>query len=174
MSESFQLAEPDHFTAGAVGQPGQRVFYLQARERRSLITLKCEKEQVSALAEYLSGLIEKLPKGAVEGEAGKGDLLQPMDAAWAVGSIGVGYDEAIGRIVVVANEQVEEEEEGGPPAPEPASARFAITKAQAVAFVERARALVKAGRATCSMCGEPKDPAGHVCPRSNGHAVTKA
>src|SRR4029077_1318982 len=90
VSESFQLAEPDHFTAGAVGQPGQRVFYLQARERRSLITLKCEKEQVSALAEYLSGLIEKLPKGAVEGEAGKGDLLQPMDAAWAVGSIGVG------------------------------------------------------------------------------------
>jgi hypothetical protein len=23
------------------------------------------------------------------------------------------------------------------------------------------------------MCGEPKDPAGHVCPRSHGHAVTK-
>ena len=173
MSESFQLGEPDHFTAGAVGQPGQRVFYLQARERRSLITLKCEKEQVAALAEYLAGLIVKLPKGAVEGEAGKGDLLQPVDAAWAVGSIGVGYDEAIGRIVVVANEQVEEEEEGGPPAPEPASARFAITKAQAVAFVERARALVKAGRASCSMCGEPKDPAGHVCPRANGHVVRK-
>ena len=173
MSESFQLVEPDHFTAGAVGVPGQRVFYLQSRERRALVTLKCEKEQIGALAEYLAGMIAKLPKGAVEGEAGKAALLEPVDPAWAVGSIGVGYDESSGRIVVVANEQVEEEEEGGPSAPEPASARFAITRAQATAFVERARALVKAGRATCSMCGEPKDPTGHICPRANGHVVRK-
>jgi len=173
VSDSFQLGDPDHFTAGAVGRPGARVFYLQARERRSLVTLKCEKEQVSALAEYLSGLIAKLPKGAIEGEAGKDALLEPIEPAWAVGSIGVGYDEALGRIVVVANEQVEEEEEGGTPAPEPATARIAITRAQATAFVERARSLVKAGRATCSMCGEPKDPAGHVCPRANGHVVHK-
>jgi uncharacterized repeat protein (TIGR03847 family) len=174
VSDSFQLGAADHFTAGTVGVPGQRVFYLQARERRRLVTLKCEKEQVAALAEYLAGLIEKLPKGAVEGEAAKGAaLLEPIEPAWAVGSIGVGYDEASRRIVVLANEQVEEEEEGAPAAPEPATARFAITKAQASAFVERARTLVKAGRATCSMCGEPKDPAGHVCPRANGHVVHK-
>jgi Protein of unknown function (DUF3090) len=43
-----------------------------------------------------------------------------------------------------------------------------------VAFVERARALQRAGRPTCPMCGEPKDPGGHVCPRSNGHVVAKA
>ena len=174
MSESFQLATPDHFTTGAVGVPGQRVFYLQARERRALVTLKCEKEQVNALGEYLAGLLEKLPKGAVEGERVQhGGLLEPVDPAWSVGSIGVGYDESSGRIVVVANEQVEEEEEGAAPAAEPATARFAITRMQATAFVERARALMKAGRATCSMCGEPKDPAGHVCPRANGHVVRK-
>jgi uncharacterized repeat protein (TIGR03847 family) len=173
VSQSFQLTEPDHFTAGTVGVPGQRTFYLQARERRLLVTLKCEKEQVSALGEYLAGLIAKLPQGAVEGTAGKDALVEPAEPAWAVGSVGVGYDEASGRIVVVANEQVEEEEEGATPAAEPASARFAITKAQAAAFVERARSLMKAGRATCSMCGEPKDPAGHVCPRANGHVVRK-
>ena len=43
MSVSFQLDGPDHFTAGAVGPPGQRVFYLQAREADTLVTLKCEK-----------------------------------------------------------------------------------------------------------------------------------
>ena len=173
MSESFQLDSPDHFTAGAVGVPGQRVFYLQGREGGALVTLKCEKGQVSALGEYLAGLLDKLPAGAAQGESGKGDLLEPLEAAWPVASIGVGYDEGRGRIVVVANEQVEEEEEGATPAAEPASARFAITRAQATAFVERARALVKAGRATCPMCGEPKDPAGHVCPRANGHVVHK-
>ena len=44
MSESFDFETPDHFTAGAVGPPGQRVFYLQARQARQLVSLKCEKE----------------------------------------------------------------------------------------------------------------------------------
>ncbi|RPH85352.1 MAG: DUF3090 family protein, partial [Candidatus Rokuibacteriota bacterium] len=39
MSASFQLEAPDHFTAGAVGSPGQRVFYLQAREADTMVTL---------------------------------------------------------------------------------------------------------------------------------------
>jgi uncharacterized repeat protein (TIGR03847 family) len=170
MSESFQLGSPDHFTAGAVGVPGQRVFYLQAREDRAIVTLKCEKEQIAALSEYLAGLLAKLSDKPTTPDRAGGALIEPLEAAWPVASIGVGYDSGTDRIVVVANEQVEEEEEeGGTPAAEPASARFAITRAQAAAFVERARALVKAGRATCSMCGEPKDPAGHVCPRANGH-----
>jgi len=173
MSESFQLDRPDHFTAGAVGVPGQRVFYLQGREDRAVVTLKCEKEQVSALSDYLAGLLAKLPAAAGGEAAAAGALLEPVEPAWAVASLGVGYDEASGRIVVVANEAVEEEEEGATPAAEPASARFAISRGQASAFVERARALVKAGRATCPMCGEPKDPAGHVCPRANGHVVHK-
>ena len=177
MSESFQLDRPEHFTAGAVGAPGQRVFYLQAREGAALVTLKCEKEQVSALGEYLAGLLVKLSAGAEPAARQKSpDLLEPLEPAWPVASLGVGYDEDDDRIVVVANEQVEEDEaeRAGSPAAGPASARFAITRAQAAAFVERARALVRAGRATCPMCGEPKDPAGHVCPRANGHMVTKA
>jgi len=180
VSESFQLDGPDHFTAGAVGPPGQRVFYLQAREAGTLVTLKCEKEQVAALGEYLGGLLARLA-GGVEGAGERRELLQPVEAAWPVGSIGVGYDGDHDRIVVVANERIEDAEEDDAEAPsraepavEPASARFAITRAQAAAFVERARRLLKAGRPTCPMCGEPRDPAGHACPRSNGHMVHKA
>ena len=184
MSPSFHLDAPDHFTAGAVGAPGQRVFYLQAREAGRLVTLKCEKEQVAALGEYLGGLLARLA-GAAEPAGEKGDLLQPLEAAWAVGSLGVGYDGDRDRVVVIANERVEEDEEeedeaegveksAAAPAAEAASARFTITRAQAAAFVERARGLLKAGRPTCPMCGEPKDPTGHACPRSNGHIVPKA
>ena len=32
----------EHFTAGAVGPPGQRVFYLQAGAAGELVTLRCE------------------------------------------------------------------------------------------------------------------------------------
>ena len=52
-----------------------------------------------------------------------------------------------------------------------AAARFHITPVQAATFVARARALVSAGRPICPMCSQPKDPAGHACPRSNGHVV---
>jgi uncharacterized repeat protein (TIGR03847 family) len=175
----YDVINTDHFTAGAIGPPGQRVFYLQAREDEVLVTLKCEKEQVAALGEYLGGLLARLP-GKAPAAGDRPDLLQPVEPAWPVGSLGVGYDGDRDRILVVANERVEEDEddEEAPesedkPEPETASARFAITRAQAATFVELARKLLSAGRPTCPMCGEPKDPAGHACPRSNGHVVPK-
>src|SRR2546426_6172733 len=78
MSASFEFLSPDHFTAGAVGQPGQRVFYVQSREKGQVVTLKSEKEQVRALAEYLGSLLARLPGGgaAVPAEL---SLLEPIE-----------------------------------------------------------------------------------------------
>ena len=167
MSASFELESPDLFTVGTVGPPGQRVFYLQAREGRTLITLKSEKEQVRALGEYLSTLLERVPSSG-EPTPTNVALIEPVDEAWAVGTIGVGYDEASRRVIVVLTGVVEEEGDEAP------SARFAVTRAQAVAFVERAQQLVRAGRPICPMCANAIDPGGHACPRSNGHVVSKA
>jgi uncharacterized repeat protein (TIGR03847 family) len=167
MSESFDLDQPDHFTAGAVGPPGQRVFYLQAREGRTLVTLKSEKEQVRALGEYLSTLLERVPD-AGDPRPTSLALHEPVQEAWAVGTIGVGYDETIRRVVVVLTGVVEEEGDEAP------SARFALTRAQAAAFVDRAQELMRGGRPICPMCSGAIDPDGHACPRSNGHVVPKS
>jgi uncharacterized repeat protein (TIGR03847 family) len=192
---SFDFAKPDLFTAGAIGPPGQRVFYLQAREGDALVTLKCEKEQVRALAEYLGQLLEQL--GPVPAAAGDLALVEPISAAWIVGSIAVAYDEGTDRVVLVIEEieEAEAEDEGGegepepaaPAAPEPegeegeeaasgegaegASGRVRLTRVQTAAFIERARALVRAGRPTCRLCGRPINPGGHRCARTNGHRV---
>ena len=169
---SFEVDSPDHFTAGAVGPPGQRVFYLQSRDAGRLITLKVEKEHVRALAEYLGGLLARV-KGAPGAARGAAELIEPLEVAWDVGSLAVGYDEGHDRVAVEASELIEAEEaeeEGSPgPEPEPAMARFRITRAQAAAFVERANELMKGGRPTCPVCSRPMDPEGHVCPRANGH-----
>jgi uncharacterized repeat protein (TIGR03847 family) len=181
MSESFDLDAPDHFTTGAVGVPGQRVFYIQGRQEGRVVTLKAEKEQVRALGEYLTDLLAKLPE-AGEPVPKSVELLPPVDPAWAVGSIGLGWDDERQRVIVIVHEAVEgeDEEEGeGEDEPEPevaeagdkASARFVVTRAQAAAFAERAESLMKSGRPICPMCSQPKDLAGHVCPRSNGHVV---
>lgn len=167
MSASFDFESPDHFTTGAIGPPGRRVFYLQARQARRIVTLKVEKGQVSALAEYLAGLLARMKDrdtSAPEDLA----LLEPVEAAWIVGAIGVGYDEAKDRIVVEAAEASEEEGE------EAAAARFRITRAQAAGFVERAQELMRASRPPCPICTLPMDPSGHVCPRQNGHAIHRA
>src|SRR6266545_639970 len=195
MTESFELDAPDHFTAGAIGPPGERVFYLQARQAGALVTLKCEKEHVRALGRYFGSTLSKLPltppsprRGEGEeaptperGEGEKeGDLIDFAEPAWIVAAIGAGWDEERDRFVVEMKELLEEEEEaeeeqqvpeGQVPELEiePAAARVWITRAQAAAFVERAEALMKAGRPICSMCSQPKDPTGHICPRSNGH-----
>lgn len=161
MTPSFDFDHPDHFTAGATGQPGQRIFYLQAREDELVVTLKSEKEQVRALGDYLSGLLEKLPEGGSIGT--EAPLLEPVEPAWAIASIGVGYDETRDRIVVVAKQVIEEE------GAEPAAARFAISRAQAAGLVEKARALMQASRPICPLCSLAIDPGGHVCPRTNGH-----
>jgi uncharacterized repeat protein (TIGR03847 family) len=165
MNPSFDLEAPDHFSVGTVGAAGQRTFYLQGREPGTLVTLKCEKEQVGALADYLTGLLARLqPAGpAVSAEPG---LLEPIEAAWSVGAIGVGYDQAHDRILVEAKELLEEGSEA-----EPAAARFRITRGQAAAFVAQAQALMRAGRPLCPVCNLPMDPGGHLCPRSNGHVV---
>jgi len=165
VSASFDLETPDHFTVGSVGPPGQRAFYLQAREAGTVVTLKAEKEQIRALGVFLGKLLDKL--AAVGGKVAAGPaLLEPVLPAWAVASLELGYDEARDRVVIVAAELREEEEEET----EAATARFLVTREQAAAFVERARELMKAGRPVCPMCSEPMDPGGHVCPRANGHA----
>lgn len=180
MSDSFDLDAPDHFTAGTMGLPGQRAFYLQARQADTLVTLKSEKEHVRVLGEYLAEILAKLPPISEEDLPGDLALLEPINPVWAAGSLGVGYDEEDDRVMVVAEELVEEEEEGGAEqekveqqeaGEERATARFRITRGQAAAFVECARALVKAGRPLCKLCGQTINPAGHICARSNGHGA---
>jgi uncharacterized repeat protein (TIGR03847 family) len=172
MSTSFDFDEPDHFTTGAVGEPGHRVFYLQAAQQGSVATLRLEKQQVVVLAEYLAGLLE-LPEA--EGAEPQVALIEPVLAEWVVGSLAVAYEESDGRVLLVAEElvvQPDDDADDHDPtesveAIEPANARFHLTRDQAVAFIRRTTELVASGRPACPLCGRPIDPEGHACPKLN-------
>ena len=47
--------------------------------------------------------------------------------------------------------------------------RVRLTPEATRAFIDRARRVVAAGRPPCPLCGQPLDPAGHLCPRHNGY-----
>jgi uncharacterized repeat protein (TIGR03847 family) len=169
MSTSFDLPSPDVFTAGTVGPPGQRVFYLQVRDDELIVTLRCEKQQVAALAEYFDGLLDDLEPAPYGVAGGDLSLAEPAIDIWTVGAIGVAYDEPSDRIVVVLEELTDadpdldddEDDDSG------ASVKVRLTRAQVSAFVRHSRELVSSGRPPCRFCGLPIDPDGHPCPRMN-------
>lgn len=174
LNPSFELPRPERFTAGTIGEPGRRVFFLQALADGRLVTLKVEKQQVGALAEHLAALLADLPlPGPDEIGAADVDFVEPpaAESEWAVGRMGVAWDEGDDRLVLQCEElqvsdEAGEEDDADPDEP-PATARFRLTRAQVAAFVEVARSLVAAGRPLCYLCGGPMDPSGHDCPRLN-------
>ncbi len=159
MSE-LDLGDVERFTVGTLGSVGRRIFLLQCRSDATVLTLKVEKQQVAVLAEYLGRLLRELPRpGHPPDDL---DLQEPVDPHWVVGTLGVNYDDALDRIVLVAEEATGDDEDGD-------MARFTITREQAAAFAVRATSLVESGRPPCPLCGGPIDPSGHLCPRTNGH-----
>jgi uncharacterized repeat protein (TIGR03847 family) len=181
---------PDRFVAGTVGQPGERTFFLQAREGNRITSVVCEKQQVSVLAEHLDRVLDEVQRRS----AGRVDVppasstardTDPLDAPineeFRVGTMTIAWDPSIDRIVIelFSNVDVEEEEQAeetsSSTAEEPdeieADEVFVvkITASYARDFVARAQALVAAGRPSCPFCLQPIDPQGHVCPRANGY-----
>jgi uncharacterized repeat protein (TIGR03847 family) len=162
---------PDRFVAGTVGQPGERTFFLQAREGNRLTSVVCEKQQLSVLAEHLDRVLDEVQRRS----AGQVDVppasstardTEPLDAPineeFRVGTMTIAWDPSIDRIVIelFSNVDVDDEEPAGATS---GSASYARD------FVARAQALVAAGRPSCPFCLQPLDPQGHICPRANGY-----
>lgn len=171
-SAEFNLNPVSHITAGAIGEPGMRVFYLQARQDEQIVTLIVEKEQVQSLAigveQFLKDLHERLPD-LEEADSDfleeQMDLERPIDPAFRVGQIGLGYDEEQDRLVLVAREIIAEDDD-----PEQAGiARLWCSRSQIRAMCQWGLELAGRGRKICGNCGQPIDPEGHFCPKSNGN-----
>ena len=181
---------PDRFVAGTVGQPGERTFFLQAREGNRMTSVICEKQQVSVLAEHLDRVLDEVQRrsaGQVDVPPASstardtGPLDAPINEEFRVGTMTIAWDPSIDRIVIelFSNVDVDEEERpeetSSPAAEEPdeieADEVFVvkITASYARDFVARAQALVAAGRPSCPFCLQPIDPQGHICPRANGY-----
>ena len=95
---------PDRFVAGTVGQPGQRTFFLQARQANRLVSVVCEKQQVEVLADHDDALLEKV-EVCCPGQGQRGPGLgcvagldeAEMDGLVAVGGVGVAAAEEMVR-----------------------------------------------------------------------------
>ncbi|MEH3078872.1 MAG: DUF3090 domain-containing protein [Quadrisphaera sp.] len=179
----FDFDPPERFVAGTTGPPGARTFFLQARSGTVLTSVALEKTQVSALAERVEELLDEVvrrsggaaPVPAVTPADARDDapLDTPIEEEFRVGTMTLAWD-GDRQLVVIECFEVGDDDEGGPAvgAEEEDTRsllRVSLTGASARAFCSRALAVVAAGRPPCPFCGDPLDPAGHVCPRANGY-----
>jgi uncharacterized repeat protein (TIGR03847 family) len=164
----FELDPVDRIAVAAVGQPGERQFFILATGSGRQLTLACEKSQVQALVVRLNQMMEAQGISPVEKWSEVGALV-PGEPEWQVGEMGLGYHEARRMFVLVASQgaaqETEKEEGRSDDAP---SVRFWLSHEQVGAFSKQAEAVLTAGRPLCPRCGLPMDPAGHPCPVSNG------
>jgi uncharacterized repeat protein (TIGR03847 family) len=172
---------PERFVAGTVGQPGERTFYLQATAHSRVTSVVLEKGQVSQLAERLDELLDEVSRrtgvasaARIGAEVDDGPLDLPLTEDFRVGPITLAWDHDGERVIIEAQEESEEPLEPlaeDVPDDGPSVLRVRITAEAARAFSRRAIQIVRAGRPPCELCGLPVDPAGHICPRQNGHRV---
>jgi uncharacterized repeat protein (TIGR03847 family) len=170
--DEIDLRPVTHITTDAIGQPGQRVFYLQGWQDQRTITLIVEKIQVQSLAvgieQFLAEIHEKfpqLPEASGDYAEEKMHIHPPVDPLFRVGEIGLGYENDSDLVVLVAREILDEGED----AEDANVVRFWCTRDQARAMARWGIEVVARGRPTCPQCGEPINPEGHFCPKKNGH-----
>lgn len=185
---------PDRFVAGTVGQPGERTFFLQAREGNRITSVVVEKQQVSVLAEHLERVLDEVLRRS----AGQADVPPPVSRAtdnspldapiteeFRVGTMTIAWDPSINKVVIELFSNVDPAEESSDDAAEPLGSEtpadgddeidadevivVKISPAYARDFIARAQALVAAGRPACPFCLQPIDADGHICPRANGY-----
>ncbi len=171
-SVEIDLNPVTHITTDAIGQPGKRVFYLQGWQKERTITLILEKFQIQTLAvgleQFLAEINEQNPnlsEASVEYEEETMHINPPVDPLFRIGEMGLVYEVDQDLIVLVAREAIAE----GQDAEEAGIVRFWCTRSQLRAMCRWGIEIAGRGRPICPQCGEPMDPAGHFCPKKNGH-----
>jgi uncharacterized repeat protein (TIGR03847 family) len=173
----IELDGVDALGAGAIGEPGQRVFYIQADKRGSRLTVLVEKEQVALLAQEAVAFLDRIADDHPEPPA-ESNLLHPSVAQvtepavplFRARMIGLGFEPDRGLVLIELRERSEDDEDDeitDDDEDDGYVARIFATRAQVRAMAARGSEAVAGGRPTCPLCEFPMDPAGHICPRWN-------
>jgi len=129
MADSIEFDDIDSLATGAVGEPGQREFYIQARTSSTQLTVLVEKEQIALLSTeavaFLDRIADDYPEDRGEVERAAAALQEPTVPLFRARLIGLGFDPERERVLIELRERSEDDEddlEGERPAGEGAAA----------------------------------------------------
>jgi uncharacterized repeat protein (TIGR03847 family) len=116
----IELETVDSLGAGAVGDPGEREFFLQARTESAQLTVLVEKEQVALLATeavaFLDRIAEDYPEESMElrePNVRQAGLREPTVPLFRARLIGLGFDPEREMVLIELRERSSEDEEEG-------------------------------------------------------------
>ncbi len=163
------FTNPERCVAGTIGQPGERAFFIQAREKGRVISVAIEKAQVQAIANRLDLIVAEVRKtnpliSVSALPADDAPLETPVDEEFQVGAISLAWNDLEQLLTFELYELEDDEQEA-----EGQVLEINFSLGMAVAFAQRSKAVVNAGRLPCPFCAIPIDPRGHLCPRANGY-----
>src|SRR5262249_36493417 len=170
MPDPIELDSIDALGTGAVGEPGQRAFYIQARSESAQLTVLVEKEQVALLASeavaFLDRIADQYPEDTITLPDTVAELREPTVPFFRARMIGLGFDPERELVLIELREHSdeddeEEEEEEEEPAVEHEEgyiARIYATRPQVRAMAAHGAGVVAAGRPLCELCSQPLDP----------------
>src|SRR3981189_975414 len=115
--QEIELEDVDSLGAGAVGEPGEREFYLQARTENAQLTVLVEKEQVALLAAeavaFLDRIADDYPELPLDVPAAQTQLREPTVPLFRARLIGLGFDPERELVLIELRERSSEDEEEG-------------------------------------------------------------
>ena len=155
----LSFAHPRRFVVGTVGQPGDRTFFLQVTDGGAPVSVVCEKEQASVLAEKVIELLDQVRRQGTEVPDDADEELVDTEP----------LDQPIEPEFRVVSDSDDVPDIGDDAGDGPDTLRIRLTPIDALAFSIRTARVVAAGRPQCPFCHLPIDPDGHICPRANGY-----
>jgi len=172
----YRHDDVSRFIVSAIGQPGEREFFLQVKSIEGINTIAVEKEQVRVLALQMENLITELRRSSlidknsasVAARIDNDPLELPIDADFQLGVASIAWKNQAIEITLQAISSddlilLDDLDDG----PDLVIAKLSIEIAKG--FCQRADDLVKKGRSACPFCGLPINISGHLCPRANGY-----
>jgi uncharacterized repeat protein (TIGR03847 family) len=148
----------ERFSAGAIGEPGDREFRLEVLAEGRTTAYHIEKMQVAALAEEAQNLLRERGMMGSGLSVDPGGVSADIPLVFRVGGLQLAVDDASGVVTIVLHSTEDDD----------LPVTCELTLAQLDAFAREALAIVASGRPACPQCGLAMDPDGHNCPRSNG------
>src|SRR2546421_11307722 len=109
---SMELDPVDRITTDAVGEPGERVFYLQARQGDAVVTVTVEKQQVQLLAASILEILSRVGKETGQGpDEEEMSLEEPVEPRWRAGRLSIGYLDDRELLLLEVEELIEDDED---------------------------------------------------------------
>jgi len=176
MPDPIEFENPDGLAAGAVGEPGAREFFIQARSGGAQLTVLVEKEQVAILAREALAFLDRLDADdPLRGEVAvpsptDAEVREPTVPLFRAQVIGLGYDPTRQRVIIELREYSEsdgDDEDALDEEPDGFVARVYATRQQVKVMARAGADAVTRGRPDCPLCGQPMGPERHICPRLN-------